>query len=133
MQPIHSLHDFFLRSGAEIRLYHLGRRVEPCSLDTLAAFETGELAWPAPWQGTARLAMVFRLGDLEDPLIWFLALPLDEQVRLASGALEGSNVSAVEAMVSMIDVARRYEMQMKTISTADENAQRANSLLQVQG
>ena len=82
MQPIHSLHDFFLRSGAEIRLYHLGRRVEPCSLDTLAAFETGELAWPAPWQGTARLAMVFRLGDLEDPLIWFLALPLDEQGHL---------------------------------------------------
>ncbi|MGM0535166.1 MAG: flagellar basal-body rod protein FlgF [Pseudomonadota bacterium] len=61
------------------------------------------------------------------------ALPLDEDVRLASGALEGSNVSAVESMVSMIDVARRYELQMKTISTADENAQRANSLLQVQG
>ncbi len=29
----------------------------------------------------------------------------------------------------MIDVARRYEMQTKVISTADENAQRANSLL----
>lgn len=82
MQPIHSLHDFFLRSGAEVRLYHLGRRVEPCALDTLAAFEVGELAWPVPWQGTARLAMVFRLGDLEDPLIWFLALPLDEQGHL---------------------------------------------------
>ncbi|MEQ6918450.1 DUF3549 family protein [Halomonas aquatica] len=79
MQPINSLHDFFQRSGAEVRLYHLGRRVEPCALETLAAFEAGELAWPAPWQGTARLAMVFRLGDLEDPLIWFLALPLDEQ------------------------------------------------------
>ncbi|MFP4137039.1 MAG: flagellar basal-body rod protein FlgF [Halomonas sp.] len=61
------------------------------------------------------------------------ALPLDEEVSLASGALEGSNVSAVEAMVSMIDVARRYEMQMKGISTADENAQRANSLLSIQG
>lgn len=82
MQPIHSLHDFFLRSGAEVRLYHLGRRVEPCSLDTLAGFEAGDLAWPIPWQGTARLAMVFRLGDLEDPLIWFLALPLDEQGHL---------------------------------------------------
>ncbi|SFT56062.1 flagellar basal-body rod protein FlgF [Halomonas saccharevitans] len=57
------------------------------------------------------------------------ALPGDETVRLASGALEGSNVSAVDAMVSMIDVARRYEMQTKVISTADENAQRANSLL----
>ncbi|SEL98042.1 DUF3549 family protein [Halomonas daqiaonensis] len=82
MQPIHSLHDFFLRSGAEVKLYHLGRRVEPCALDILAAFESGEMAWPVPWQGTARLAMVFRLGDLEDPLIWFLALPLDEQGHL---------------------------------------------------
>lgn len=82
MQPINSLHDFFQRSGAEVRLYHLGRRVEPCALETLAAFEAGDLAWPAPWQGTARLAMVFRLGDMQDPLIWFLALPLDEQGHL---------------------------------------------------
>ncbi|MDT9694215.1 flagellar basal body rod C-terminal domain-containing protein, partial [Streptomyces sp. P9(2023)] len=39
------------------------------------------------------------------------ALPADENARLVSGALEGSNVSAVDAMVSMIDVARRYDMQ----------------------
>lgn len=82
MQAINSLHDFFQRSGAEVRLYHLGRRVEPCPLETLAAFEAGEQAWPAPWQGTARLAMVFRLGEMDDPLIWFLALPLDEQGHL---------------------------------------------------
>lgn len=62
-----------------------------------------------------------------------LALPQAEEARLVSGVLEGSNVSAVDAMVSMIDVARRYEMQMKVISTADENAQRANNLLSMQG
>ena len=61
------------------------------------------------------------------------ALPAAEDIGIASGALEGSNVSAVDAMVSMIDVSRRYDMQMKAISTADENAQRANSLLQMQG
>lgn len=60
-------------------------------------------------------------------------LPQAEEMRLASGGLEGSNVSPVEAMVSMIDVARRYDMQMKVISTADENAQRANGLLSLQG
>lgn len=57
------------------------------------------------------------------------ALPLDETMRVVSGALEGSNVSAIEAMVAMIDGARRYDMQMKVIETADENAQRANNLL----
>ncbi|MFY0989074.1 flagellar basal body rod protein FlgF [Halomonas sp. C05BenzN] len=62
-----------------------------------------------------------------------VALAADDNVRLVSGTLEGSNVSAIETMVSMIDVARRYEMQMKVISTADENAQRANNLLSIQG
>jgi len=83
MQPINTLHDFFVRSGAAVRLYHLGRRVEPCEMATLAAFEAGDLAWPAPWQGQARLGLVFRLGDMPEPVIWFLALPLDEQGHLS--------------------------------------------------
>ncbi|QEA39689.1 flagellar basal body rod protein FlgF [Pistricoccus aurantiacus] len=60
-------------------------------------------------------------------------LQQDEAMTVTSGALEGSNVSAVETMVAMIDSARRYEMQMKVISSADENAQRANQLLSLQG
>ena len=55
-----------------------------------------------------------------------------ENARLVSGALEGSNVSPVESMVAMIDNGRRYEMQMKVIDTADQNAQRADSLLSIQ-
>ena len=35
-------------------------------------------------------------------------------------------------MVAMIDGARRYDMQMKVIESADQNAQRANNLLSVQ-
>jgi len=46
-----------------------------------------------------------------------------------SGAIEGSNVNPVEAMVDMIANARRFEMQMKMITGADTNDQRANSLL----
>jgi hypothetical protein len=84
MRPIHSLHDFFVRGGAEVWLYHLGRRVEPCALETLAAFEAGEMPWPEPWQNEARLGLVFRLGDVRDPLIWFLALPLDEQGQIVA-------------------------------------------------
>ena len=53
----------------------------------------------------------------------------DENVRVVSGAVESSNVDPTEAMVSMIDNARRFEMQMKMISSADENAQSANQLL----
>ncbi|WP_027967024.1 DUF3549 family protein [Halomonas halocynthiae] len=82
MQPLNSLDDFFTRTGANVRLYHMGRRVEPCELSTLAALETTHGTWPQPWQGKARLALVFSIGDMEDPLIWFLALPLDEQGQL---------------------------------------------------
>lgn len=60
-------------------------------------------------------------------------LAADDTLRLTSGALEGSNVSPTGAMVAMIDNARRYEMQMKAISAADENAKSANQLLALQG
>jgi len=60
-------------------------------------------------------------------------LPASDAVTVVSGALEGSNVNPVESMVAMIDVARRYELQTKMISTADESAQRANSLLSLNG
>ncbi|TNE81978.1 MAG: flagellar basal-body rod protein FlgF [Gammaproteobacteria bacterium] len=58
-------------------------------------------------------------------------LAQDENIQVASGALEGSNVSAVQSMVDMIGSARQYEMQMKIIKSAEENEQRANSLLSV--
>jgi flagellar basal-body rod protein FlgF len=53
----------------------------------------------------------------------------DEAVTVTAGALEGSNVNAVAAMVDMINLARNFEMQMKLLSNADANEQRANSLL----
>jgi len=56
-------------------------------------------------------------------------LAADDSVRVVSGALEQSNVSPVESMVAMIGNARRFEMQMKIISTADENERGANRLL----
>ena len=83
MQPIQTLDEFFTRSGAEVSLYHMGRHVVPCPRETLAAFESGAMAWPEPWQGQARLAIVFLLGDMPEPAIWFLALPLDEQGMIA--------------------------------------------------
>jgi len=57
----------------------------------------------------------------------------DPAVRLQPQALEGSNVNPVEAMVTMIEVARQFEMQMKMISAADDNARQADKLLQNAG
>ena len=56
-------------------------------------------------------------------------LQADPSIRVMSGVLEGSNVNAVAAMSDMIASARRFEMQMKIISSVDENAGKANQLL----
>lgn len=53
----------------------------------------------------------------------------DPNVRMADGTLEGSNVNVVEAMVGMIAAARQFEMQMKMLAVAEQNEQKAGSLL----
>lgn len=47
----------------------------------------------------------------------------DAEVRVVSGALEASNVNAVEQMVQMIDLARKFELQVKMMNAADRNAE----------
>jgi flagellar basal-body rod protein FlgF len=47
------------------------------------------------------------------------ALP-DANVRLASGVLESSNVNSVEALTSMIQLARQFETQVKLMKVAEE-------------
>lgn len=69
---------------------------------------------------------LFRMKDGSE------ALPAAE-VRLKSGVLEGSNVSAIEAMTEMIQVSRQYEMQVKMMKTANDLAQRSSSILRVMG
>lgn len=56
-------------------------------------------------------------------------LPADPAARLQSGALEGSNVSAVQTLVAMISAARQFEQQMKMIQGAEQKEQVATKLL----
>lgn len=55
--------------------------------------------------------------------------PLDENLRLATETIEGSNVNVVEAMVSMISLARQFEMQVRMLQNADTNARSASQVL----
>ena len=56
-------------------------------------------------------------------------LGADATARVQDGALEGSNVSAVETMVAMISAARQFEAQMKILSTAEADEKAASQLL----
>lgn len=57
--------------------------------------------------------------------------PADASVRLESGALESSNVNTVEALVNMIELARLFEMNVKTMNAAADNEASTNQLLRL--
>ncbi|TJY62874.1 flagellar basal body rod protein FlgF [Sinimarinibacterium sp. CAU 1509] len=50
-----------------------------------------------------------------------------------SGALESSNVNLPEAMVNMISLSRQFEMQVKLMRTAENNAEAAATLVRMGG
>ncbi len=65
---------------------------------------------------------LFRAADGAD-------LPAAPTARLQSGTLEGSNVSPVETMISMIAAARQFEQQLKMLQGAEQRDQGAAKLL----
>ncbi len=56
---------------------------------------------------------------------------VDAKVRLVEGTLEDSNVNVVHEMVSMIALARQFDMQMKMLENAQKNAQQASQIMVV--
>ncbi len=55
---------------------------------------------------------------------------LDEDVRVESGFLEGSNVNAVSALTEILSLSRQYELQVKLMSQADQISEASARLLQ---
>lgn len=53
----------------------------------------------------------------------------DANVRVTSGVLESSNVNVADAMVNMIELSRHFDLQVKAMRTAEENAATAAQLL----
>ena len=60
-------------------------------------------------------------------------LPASDVARLQDGALEGSNVTPMEAMVGMIAVARQFEVQMRMLQNGETNDKTASQLLSMNG
>lgn len=109
--------------------------------DTRLTFEADGTVSAVPLTGGGNVVQLGRLklvNDEENPMVrgddGLFRLKNGETaqanpaVRVSGGFLESSNVNAVDMMVQMITAARQYELQMKMIGTAKENAQAANSL-----
>ena len=82
----------------------------------MVAAEAGQL-----WKGEDGL---MRTDDL-------VPLPASQNSQLRSGYIESSNVNAVTELTSMISLSRQFEMQVKIMKSADENAQTASRILQL--
>jgi flagellar basal-body rod protein FlgF len=77
---------------------------------------------------------ISRMEKREDGLIQLQgaepAVP-DAQVRLLTGGLESSNVNSVEAMVNMIRLARQFELQIKMMSTSEQNDEATAQIMRI--
>jgi flagellar basal-body rod protein FlgF len=58
------------------------------------------------------------------------ALP-DVGTQLVSGSLESSNVNIVDAMVNMIELSRRFELQVKMMKTAQDIENASSSIMRM--
>jgi flagellar basal-body rod protein FlgF len=67
---------------------------------------------------------LFRMADGSEA-------PSDATVRVTSGALESSNVNIADAMVNMIELSRHYDLQVKALHTAEDNASSSTQLLKM--
>jgi flagellar basal-body rod protein FlgF len=53
----------------------------------------------------------------------------DAATRVMSGVLESSNVNAADAMVTMIELSRRFDLQVRAMKTAEDNGAASARLL----
>jgi len=59
-------------------------------------------------------------------------LKSDDSVSITSGVLESSNVNPALSLISMIELQRLYEFQIKSLNASDTNEQSAEKLMQSQ-
>ena len=57
------------------------------------------------------------------------ALAMDEEIQLKQGYLEGANVNVVEEMVQNMALSRQFELQVRAMKTADDQARAGARLI----
>jgi flagellar basal-body rod protein FlgF len=55
--------------------------------------------------------------------------PVDAAARLVSGVLETSNVNVADALVNMIELSRRFDLQVRAMKSAEDNGAASARLL----
>lgn len=80
---VNTITDFVKSLDAELRVFDMGRRLYRLSNGQFQKFENLEIPYPTPLQRHAWLGFLIWWNETkEEPLIWFLKLPLDEQGKI---------------------------------------------------
>lgn len=115
--PLNS--SLLIGSDGTISLQPLGQGPE-----TLAIVDRIKLVKPESGELQKGSDGLFHLADGE-------IAAADASARIVSGALERSNVNIAKTLVNMIELSRQYEMQVKVIKTAEEDADAAARLMNI--
>ncbi|MCW8944005.1 MAG: DUF3549 family protein [Sedimenticola sp.] len=87
MDQLNTITEFLETTGARLRFFDMGRRVTKISREQFLKFEKNETPYPYPLQQQAWFALLFQdKNNQQEPLIWFLRMPLDEQGKLLQAA-----------------------------------------------
>ncbi|MGZ9897902.1 DUF3549 family protein [Shewanella gaetbuli] len=82
MTEITTLSQFLATANTQFQVYDLGRKVQNIDMMAFHQIESLVSPYPYPIQGHAQFAIVF-WQQSEQPYIWFIKLPLDEQGLLS--------------------------------------------------
>lgn len=88
MQPLTTLGQMLEAAGMQYACYDMGRRVVELTREQFDSFELGTITYPLPLKRKAWFALLLTdpRQQAQEPLIWFMQLPLDElgKVNLAA-------------------------------------------------
>ncbi len=77
---MHTLSQLIEQSGAQYRIFDMGRAIRKVDRETFEKFEAAQQPYPYPFQGHAWFALLFwSPQQKEEHQIWFIKFPLDEQ------------------------------------------------------
>jgi len=110
VEQISTFTEFLETTGARVQLFDMGRRVVQLPRERFLQFEQTGIPYPFPLQKQAWFAMLFRdKADRQEPFIWFLRLPLDEQGKLLQAARDDLMHRLIERIGERMQAEREGE------------------------
>ena len=94
-----TLSKFLRQSGAQYRVFDMGRRVCKLTPEQFVSFDNCQQPYPYPFKRHAQIGIIFWHPDAaENHYVWFLQFPLDEQGLLVPDARDAFLMMLLERL-----------------------------------